>query len=95
MENLQNLDIKTRGSASPLQASAVPGFIPSSKNNNLDKFRVRYKKIDMNEPVDVAELEKIETKAIHNEGCYVLSKKEFVFMDKILILVQYLEEIKE
>ena len=49
----------------------------------------------MDELPDIAELEKIETRAIHNEGCYILSKKEFLFMDKVLILVQYLEEIKE
>jgi len=95
MESLQNLDIKTKGSATPLSASAVPGFLPSNKNGNLNKFRVRYQKLNMDELPDIAELEKIETRAIHNEGCYILSKKEFLFMDKVLILVQYLEEIKE
>lgn len=95
MLNTANLDLKTKGSTTPLDPASIPNFIPSGKNGgfNSEKFRVRYQKLDMDNPADVAELEKIETKALHNTGCFVWSKKDYVFMDRIFILVQYLEEI--
>jgi hypothetical protein len=96
MENLQNLDIKTKGSATPLDISSIPNFVPNGKGGiDLTKFRIRYLKLNLDELSDIAELEKIETAAIHNNGKYVISKKDFVFMDKIFILICYLEEIKE
>lgn len=97
MESLQNLDLKTRGSAAPLDRTSLPGMVPAGKGGAVDlkKFRIRYLKLDMDNLADIAELEKIETAAIHEAGKYVWSKKEFIFMDKILILIQYIEEIKD
>jgi hypothetical protein len=96
LQNLQNLDIKTKGSTSPLDGSAIPGFLPTSKAlSNLEKYRVRYQKLDMDDLGDISELEKIETRAIHNAGVYILSKKDFTFMDKMFVLISYLEETKD
>lgn len=96
MSNLQNLDLKSKGSTSPLEMSSIPGLVSKGKSEiDYKKFRVRYLKLNMDELSDIAELEKIETSAIHNAGVFVWSKKEFIFMDKIFILIQYLEEIKE
>lgn len=91
-----NLELKARGSATPLDPTSLPGFIPGSKTGvDLNKFRVRYLKLSMEELADISELERIETRAIHNNGIYVMSRKEFTFMDKIFILIQYLEKIEE
>jgi hypothetical protein len=94
--NLENLDIKIRGTAQPVDPASIPGFLPKSKKDtNFDNYKVRYQKLDMDKPGDIGELELIETKAVRNQGIYVLSKKEFSFMDKMFILINYLEEIKE
>ena len=92
---LQNLEVKPRGSATPLDAASIPGFLPKTKPEvSLEKFKIRYQKFDLDDIVDVTELEKIETKAIHNAGVFILSEKDFVFMDRMFILVKYMEEIK-
>lgn len=95
LKTLDNLDIskKTGGSTSPLDNS-FPGLLPQVNKNSWDpsKFTVRYQKLSMEEPGDIIELERIETKAIRNNGIYVLAKKEFIFMDKIFVLINYLEE---
>ena len=60
MDNLQNLDIKTKGSASPLDPASIPGFMPRSKvDSDLNKYRVRYQKFNMDDLVDISELERI------------------------------------
>lgn len=91
---LDNLDIRTkRGSTTPLTADALPGLLPgvSKDKLNFQKLKVRYQKLDMDQLGDVAELERIETLAIRDEGVYLLSKKDFIFMDRVLILISYLE----
>lgn len=93
--SLDNLDIKTkRGSTTPLTPDSLPGLLPPVSKDRLDlkKYKVRYQKLDMNELGDIAELERIETLAIRDEGIYLLSKKDFIFMDKVFILVGYLEK---
>lgn len=96
MNGFDNLDIKTKGVTTPLDAASLPNFMPSNKQGlDFKKLRVRYLKLDMDDLADISELEKIETKSIRNEGCYVMAKKEFIFMDRIFILVQYLEEATE
>ena len=92
---LDNLDVtKKGGSISPIEPGSLPGLLPTPYKDAIDlnKFKVRYQKLDMDELGDIAELEKIETKAIRNEGVYVLMKKDFVFMDRVLMLISYLEK---
>lgn len=99
MNTLQNLDItKTPGATiSKVDPMSIPGFIPNSAKDGWDplKWRIRYKKLNMDDAGDVMELELIETKAIRNQGVYVLSKERFLFMDKIMMLVQYMEKIDQ
>jgi hypothetical protein len=73
---------------------ALPGFLPRPEPGalNFDNYAVRYQKLDLDELADVTELEKIETKAIRNQGIFVLSKKDFTFMDRIFVIISYLEE---
>lgn len=98
--SLGNLDIlstsKKGGETSPVTPDSLPGILPKLAKGGIDplKLRVRYQKLNLDEPGDIAELERIETKTIRNQGVYVMSKKDFVFMDKIFILIQYMEEIE-
>jgi hypothetical protein len=93
--SIENLEFKTkRGSTTPLTPDALPGLLPSvNKGINLKNYKVRYQKLDLNELGDVTELERIETLAIRDEGIYLLSKKDFIFMDKIFMIVSYLEKV--
>lgn len=90
---LGNLDItKTKGVTTPVTADSLPGILPSVPKDDLDmnKYRVKYLKLDMNEIADITELENIETRAIRNKGVYLLSKEKFIFMDKMYMLISYL-----
>lgn len=93
LEQLQNLDIKSKP-ANNTTGLSLPGFAGPASKSALDfsNLKIRYLKIDMDDLSSVADLERIETKAIRNEGVYILGKKEFIFMDKIFILVNYMEE---
>lgn len=90
---LGNLDAtKTKGTT-PLDPASIPGFL-STKKADATKYKVRYQKLNLDEIGDIVELENIETRAIRGEGVFVMSKKDFAFMDKIFILISYLEEEK-
>lgn len=78
---------------SKMDPISMPGFGPS---NNIDAFdplryKVRYSKIDFDDLGSISELEVLETRAIRNEGVFILSKERFNFMDKVFMLVGYLE----
>jgi hypothetical protein len=90
---LGNLDItKTKGTTTPVTADSLPGILPSIPKDalDMDKYRVKYLKLDMNDPGDIIELEMVETRAIRNQGIFLLSKEKFIFMDKMFILISYL-----
>jgi hypothetical protein len=96
--NLGNLDItKNGGTTSPVEPGSLPGILPLLPKGawDPDKFKIRYQKLDLDQPGDVTELESIETRAIRNRGVYVISKKDFVFMDRIFMLICYMEEDQE
>lgn len=93
LTNLQNLDVKTKKDA--ITDNGIPGFLPkSSASGGMDKMRIRYQKFDLDELGDVSELEKIMTKSIRNQGVFILSKKDFIFMDRMFMLVEYMEEVE-
>jgi hypothetical protein len=76
----------------PTDPAALPDLLAAAAKTQNKRYKVRYQKLNMDELGDIAELEKIETKVWQGEAeVYVLSKKEFVFMDKIFILIGYLE----
>lgn len=95
LKTLENLDAtkKKGGTVSPIEPGSLPGILPGKSKDSWDpeRFTVRYQKLNMDEPADVFELERIETTAIRDAGIYVLSKKDFIFMDKIFILIMYLQ----
>ena len=89
---LSNLEAGKRGSVTKIDPVTLPGFVPeASKAFDAEKHRVRYSKIDMDDLGSIAELEILETRALRNQGVYILSKEKFTFMDKIFLLVQYIE----
>jgi len=72
---------------------------PSFGNTPLDamdlsNYRVRYSKIDTSEPGELMELELIETRGLAGKDIVVLKKDSWTFMDKLFILVSYLELIQ-
>lgn len=76
-------------SASPV---SMPGLGKSSKEFSTDNFKVRYTKIDMDDLGSIAELEILKTRALRNDGIYIMSEDKFTFMDKYFIIVSYLEK---
>ena len=92
---LSNLDA-SKGGVSKIDPVTIPGFVPDqNKAFDAQKHRIRYSKIDLDDPGSIAELEILETKALRNEGVYVLSKERFNFMDKMFIVVQYIEKTND
>ncbi len=87
----QEILAQMKGSVTQMSAHDVPGFIPSKKAA-MNKVRVRYGKFNLDDLADVAELERIETKNLRGEGIFISAKKDFFFMDKIFMLVTYVEE---
>jgi hypothetical protein len=92
---LNNLEVSP-SKGLPGASITMPGLTGATSGVSdvkWEKHRVRYQKLNLDEPGDVAELERIETKALHGRGVYVTSKERFPFMDKIYILVNYIEVI--
>lgn len=73
----------------------LPGFGASSPQDNFDpkKFQVRYYKVDFDDQMSISVLEELETRAIRNDGIYILSKDRMSFMDKCFLIVGYLEAV--
>lgn len=68
------------------------GLPPKSNQFDIKKYKMRYAKIDFDDMASIAELEILETRALHNLGVHVLSKDRFNFMDKCFLIVGYLEK---
>lgn len=72
--------------------------VPSMVGQTLDpskiyeKYSVKYKKFNLDEPADVIELQNIETTGLRGEDIVVLKKDTFPFMDKFFVVIQYLEK---
>lgn len=93
--SIDNLNGKAleRGSVSKIEPGSLPGLLPRRVEDlDLAKWVVRYQKFNIDDPTQISELERIETRAIRNDGIFVLAKKDFVFMDQFFIMVQYLEK---
>jgi hypothetical protein len=94
LSSLANLDAKPEKGTVFNDPAALPDILAGKRKTekSMDNYRIRYQKLDMDNPSDITELELIETRAIRNQGTFVLSKKEFIFMEKLMILIQYMEE---
>ena len=88
-----NDPVGTRG-ITKIDPISIPGFGPSIKADEFDasKFRVKYLKIDFDDLGSISELQTLETRAIRNEGIYVLTKEKFTFNDRYFLVISYLEQ---
>lgn len=90
--SIANLDpVKVLASAKPLTKEDMPGMMPSRTTPDLSKFTVRYQKLCLSEVGDLAELARIETKAIRNQGIYVMSKVTYTFLENMFMIISYME----
>ena len=92
---LSNLDAGKNGTISKIDPVTIPGFAQPSQGFDSLKHRIRYAKIDLDDLASISELEILETKALRNDGVYILSKEKFPFMDKVMIVVQYIEKVPD
>lgn len=54
-------------------------------------YVVKYKKVNFDEPVDVSELQEIETKALSGDGSVIMvSQEKFSFQTSYFYVVKYL-----
>ena len=73
---------------------AMPGIGGKSTGNkiNVDEYRVRYFKANLDEPGDLAELEVIETEAMLGREKILMSKDKFSFQATFYIVITFLEK---
>jgi len=79
-----------------ITTNVMPGVSGKlSGKRSLDDYVVKYLKANMDEPADMLELSTIETKALHakqgDEEIVLMSSDKFTFMDKMFLIVKYLE----
>jgi hypothetical protein len=88
---IESQQAKNIGKLDPV---SLPGFGPTSPPDAFDpqKYKVRYMKCDMDDIGSISELEILETRAIRNDGVYILTKDRMPFMDRMFIVVSYLEK---
>lgn len=72
----------------------LPGFGPAPKNS-MDKYAVRYCKANLDEIDQRMELEGIETRGLKGEEIVIIQRQNFTFMDKMFIVLTYLEKVRE
>ena len=73
----------------------MPSFGLSNSKDIFDtsKWKVRILKVDLDDPEQLLQLEDIETKSIRSEGILVVSTDKFTFMDKMFIVLRYMEQL--
>lgn len=78
----------------PVQEFSLPGMFGSQSDTSKiwESYSVKYKKFDLDEVADVLELQNIETVGLKGQDIVVLKKDGFAFMDKYMIVIQYLEK---
>lgn len=94
---LNNSAASMAQASSPMKIENIsfPGFAPQSASQfDIQKYRVRYAKIDLDDMGSVAELEILETKGLTGVEVVILNKDKFTFMDKYFMIVTYLEYIQ-
>lgn len=73
----------------------LPGMVRKGQDPELvmrQKQRVRFQRFNMSDPGDMAELERIETKAWRGQGTYLIEEKNYIFMDVMYYLIKYIED---
>lgn len=74
--------------------TGFPNMGPSF-NFDVKKYVVRYMRADVGDPVQMAELELLETKGLEARDVVILSKEHYSFMRDYFIVVNYLEKKTE
>jgi hypothetical protein len=75
------------------QEWSIPGLTSKSSGIDFKKYAVKYYKANLDEPIDILELQNIETRGIRGEDVLILNRDKMSFMDKYFLIVQYLEKI--
>jgi hypothetical protein len=77
----------------PVTEFSMPGMFGASSDPSkiYDKYSVKYKKVDLDDPADLLELQQIETRGLRGQDIVILKKDNFVFMSQFFIVIQYLE----
>ena len=72
----------------------MPNFSGESMNKKVDSksYRVRYLKVDLDDPSGIGQLESIMTKGLDGDEIVLGLTERYVFQDRIFILLQYLEK---
>lgn len=79
---------------SKIDPVSIPGFGSASQTEfDPEKFCIRYAKIDLDDPTSLADLEMLETRALRNNGIFILTKDKFTFADKYYMIISYLEQL--
>ena len=73
----------------------MPGISGNLSDMKLEKYKIKYLKVDLDDAAGMLELSDIETKALHskpgNEEIVLVSTNNFTFMEKYFIILKYLE----
>lgn len=73
----------------------MPGISGELSSMKLEKYKIKYLKADVDDPVGLLELSNIETRALHSkpgdEEVVLVSTNNFTFMEKYFIILKYLE----
>jgi hypothetical protein len=87
--------LKNKG-VSKIDPITIPGFTPYKAVDGVDynKYKMRYLKIDFDDPGSVAELELLETRGIHtdDDSTFIMERNKFFDKDRAFMLVVYLEK---
>lgn len=77
-----------------VQEFSLPPMADKLKNKNeYSNYSVKYIKANMDEMGDMGALQEILTRSINGSGdIVVLSRDKFAFMDKMFLIVEYLEK---
>lgn len=90
---IANLDPnKVLATAKNVTNEDMPGVIPKKvAGMDPEKMNVRYQRLNLTNPGDLTELERIETRAIRNKGIYVMSRNTYTFTDQMFMVIGYIE----
>lgn len=91
--NLDGSSLRAASTSTITKDNPLPGMTrPKATIIDPAKQRVRFQKFNMSDPLDMSELERIQTKAWRGEGVYLIEEKNYVFMDIMYYLIKYIED---
>lgn len=72
----------------------LPDFLGKSTSTSVSSknYRVRYLKVDLDDPVDLGELELLMTRGLDGEDIVLSQTEKYVFQDRFFMVITYLEK---